>query len=247
MKGFVLGAHVIALSLVAQVGFAQTVASPTPAAPPTPSASATPPAPQSTSSDDGTTTTIRIPKMDHHIEVALRGGLQLPGEVTPKGLLVGKTGVAPAIFGEAALVVHPFFTLGLFSQFSSADYKQYIGDAPQSDGTLNTLTGGASLKARLPVSEALVLRAGFLIGANLEFASGNVNGGGGSYGAHGYGFDIAPTVEAAYRVSHAIGLSGQFAFVSQPAGSVSFDGDSKSHDFGFAPLYLLALGVEFDQ
>ncbi|HEX8795212.1 MAG TPA: hypothetical protein VF765_29895 [Polyangiaceae bacterium] len=195
---------------------------------------------------DDESTTIRVPKVDHRVELALRGGLQFPGEATPKHWDVGKTGVAPTIFGEASLVTHPFFTVGVFSQFSSADYQTYMNESSLSDGRLNMLTGGASLKARLPLSPDFVLRAGFLVGANLEWASGTKNAGG-NYSAHGYGMDIAPTVEAAYRVSHAIGISGQFLFVSQPVGSASFDGEPGSSDFKFAPLFALALGVEFYQ
>jgi hypothetical protein len=172
--------------------------------------------------------------------MTVRGGVQVPGEVTPKSLLVGKTGVAPAVFGEVASVVHPFFTLGGFAYFSSSDYKQTLYDNPVNDGTLNLLSFGGSVKGRIPTGDAFVLRLGLLAGANLLWASSP-----GNYSAHGYGFELGMTAEGAMRFSKQWGLSAQLAFVAQPgAGSISVDGDSKSHDLLFAPLFFFALGPE---
>ena len=192
--------------------------------------------------DPATTTTITVPKVDHRVEVAVRGGVQFPGEVTPKNLLIGQTGVAPVVFADVSTIVHPFFTLGVFTQFSSADYQHTLYGQSVDDGRFKLLSAGASFKARIPIGEAFVLRVGALLGPNLEWASGS--GGGASYSAHGAGLDFAATVEGALRVSQPWGLSAQLAFTSQPVGSISIDGDSKSHDSAFAPLFFLAIGPE---
>jgi hypothetical protein len=186
---------------------------------------------------------ITIAPVDHREEFALRAGLEFPGEVTPKNLLVGKTGIAPTLFAEASFVVHPFFTVGAFAQLSSADYQHFIHDQSVDDGRLTLASAGGSFKARIPLSDSFVLRVGLLAGANLSWVSGS--GQGGSYGAHGAGFDLAPTVEGAWRVASGWGMSGQFTFVAQPFGTISIDGDSNSHDLAFAPIYLLSIGPEF--
>jgi hypothetical protein len=186
---------------------------------------------------------ISIAPVDHRDELALRAGLEFPGEVTPKNLLVGRTGVAPTVFAEASFVAHPFFTVGAFAQLSSADFQHFIYDQSVDDGRLTLASAGGSFKARIPLSDSFVLRVGLLAGANFLWASGS--GQGGSYGGHGAGFDLAPSVEGAWRVASAWGMSGQFSFVAQPFGTISIDGDSKSHDLAFAPIYLLSIGPEF--
>jgi hypothetical protein len=187
---------------------------------------------------------VLIPPADHRREFVLRAGIQLPGEITPKNMAIGKASVAPMVLGEVDAVIHPLFTIGAFTHISSADYQHTIGDQPIDDGRITLMSVGASLKARIPIGDRLVLRAGFLIGTNFVWASGKSNDGS-SYGAHGVGIDIAPTVEFVWRISKDWGCSAQFAFVAQPAGEIAIDGDPADHDDPFAPIYFLAIGPEF--
>jgi hypothetical protein len=160
-------------------------------------------------------------------------------------MLVGKTGVAPAVSAEVASIIHPFFTVGAFAYFSSSDYKQMESDQAVNDGSLNLLSFGGSFKARIPTGDSLVLRVGLLAGANFLWASSPDINQGYSYSAHGQGLELGLTTEGAVRFSRQWGLSGQLAFVAQPgAGSISVDGESNSHDLLFAPLFFFAVGPE---
>ncbi len=186
-----------------------------------------------------------LPRMDHRWELGVRLGYQFAGEVSPMHMPGGKTGGAPLAFIDVSRLVHPFFTVGVFSQFSNSSYHQYAGDISLGDGRLTLWSVGAVLKARIPVSDAFTIRVGGLVGTNLLWASGKDNAGV-EYSGHGAGFDLGATLEGALRLSQRFGASAQFGFSSQIlAGSVHVDGDPDSHDLAYAPLMFLAVGPEF--
>jgi hypothetical protein len=187
---------------------------------------------------------ISLLQVDHRWELAGRLGYQVGGEISPKGMFTGKTSGAPIVLLDASRVVHPFFLVGLFTHLSRSQYKQYFDDVALGDGHLTLWSSGVSGKVRLAVSDAVTIRVGGLVGANVIWASGkgdnNV-----SYSGHGIGFDLGATLEAAWRVSRQWGVTGQAGFSSQIlTGSVKVDGDSKSHDLSYAPILFFVIGPE---
>jgi hypothetical protein len=184
---------------------------------------------------------VLVPAVDHRMELGARAGVMFGGEITPKGFPRSRTSTAPMLFLDASWFVHPYFMVGAYLSVAHAGYQQMIYDELVGDGSLTLVSGGASFKARFSLNEKTALRVGALVGRNAVFASGTADGGG-SYDASGGGWNIAPTLEAAYRISPRLALTGQLGFISQPSGSVTVDGDDT--DLAFVPQWIMAVGLE---
>lgn len=217
----------------------------TPPAKPAPSAPVSLPAPADTAAEQAQTITFVVP--DHRFEVAGRVGAIGGGELTPKGLSVGHvqpSWVGAFDFDVLTLPFNPFFTFGAYAQITNAGYDRFDGGKQtNTDGSVTLLSLGPSVKARIPLGERVVLKAGVYLGYN--HMSFSVTESGKTIGASGGGLNIGFTGELAVQVSRAVAISAQASFISQVAGSVTVDGDSQDHDLAMTPKPFLTIGPQF--
>jgi hypothetical protein len=177
------------------------------------------------------------------ILLSLRTGVQMPGEVTPKNLLVGKTGPGFLVLTELTKGIDSF-TVGTFLLFSRSDYKQYLYEEVAGEGGFTLLSLGSNLKGRFRVTRDVVLRFGATAGPNLILFSGTQ--GNMTYRGHGWGLNLGATAEASLRMNDSWRISAQLSFTSQIAGTLSIDGDNKNRDLLFAPLFFFSVGPEWN-
>ncbi len=176
----VLSASFVATSAVAQVdsGYAERPPTPSkqssvapvatkpasiPSASPAPAAAAAAATTQPTSATADTPSapnTITFARPDHVIELGARLGVIAGGELRPKGFSDGESSTSWIAIVDGDYIVHPFFTVGVFGQFTKQGYEQRVnGQAYTSDGHVSMATVGASVKGRVPFNEKLVGRA----------------------------------------------------------------------------------------
>lgn len=184
---------------------------------------------------------------DHRFEVAGRLGVIGGGELTPKGLLVGHvqpSWVGAFDFDVLTLPFNPFFTFGVYTQFTNAGYDRFDGGKQTNTaGDVTLISLGPSVKARIPLGDRVALKAGVYLGYN--HMSFSVTESGKDISATGSGMNIGFTGELAVQVSRVVAISAQASFISQVAGSVTVDGDSQDHDLAMTPKPFLTIGPQF--
>lgn len=178
------------------------------------------------------------------VVLAVRGGMQASGEITPKNLLVGKTTPGFIVVGDLSRRVDGRVSFGAFALLSRSSYKRYIYETVEGVGDLTLISAGSTLKTHFEATPGLILRFGATVGPNLIFIS--VNQDGTTYDAHGWGLNVGATAEASLRVNDVWRLSLQIGFTSQIAGQISIENDSNDHDLKFPPLFFVAVGPEWN-
>ncbi len=217
-----LAAAVFALSTVAQ---AQT---PPPSPPPPPAPSAQP-------------TVFVLPPLDHRFEGAARLGLMLPGELTPSDFRPAETGLSPTLILDASWIVHPFFAIGPYLQYTALSTERESNDTLY-DGSASWLSLGAIARARFQVSQQALLRFGLSVGPNFLSMTGETSSS--DYEATGSGLNLGLVADGVLRFSQRWGASAQLGFLSQVSGKFELEGDDEERDFAFKPIFFIAVGPE---
>jgi hypothetical protein len=226
---------------------APTAAQPTP----TPHAYQAPAPGATPGSDGGESTALggaASARPDHRFEGSLRGGVMLPGEISPSNWFHTEANAAPSVGLDAGWLASRYFWLGGYLQLTAFTFDRMSGDEVigEGDGTFASI--GASAKGRLPVSDALTLAAGLTVGRNVIAYEGE-SPEGNAFELSGGGWNVGATTEALLRLSPKLGVSAQLSFLSQVSGSAdlegyptSITGEAEGRDFSFKPIFFFSVG-----
>jgi hypothetical protein len=182
-----------------------------------------------------------LPPLDHRFEGAARVGLMLPGKLTPSNFKPAETSVSPTLILDASWIVHPFFAIGPYLQYTALSTERELGDTMY-EGSATWVSAGAIARARFQVSEKALLRVGLSAGPNFISMTGETSSS--DYEASGSGLNLGLVADGVLRFSQRFGMSGQLGFLSQVSGSFEVEGDDDEHDFAFKPIFFLAVGPE---
>lgn len=185
----------------------------------------------------------------HKIEAAVRLGGMLPGELSPNNWYDTEANAAPSLWLDVGYVAHPNFSLGPYLKFTPFSFDRTSGSDVVGEGNGGFTSVGVAAKARLVVSEALTLRGGLTLGYNVVSYEGT-NENDSSFDLSGTGVNAGLMADASLRVGQTLGISAQFAFLSQVSGSADVAGPptnitgGETRDFTFTPIFFLTVGPE---
>lgn len=186
---------------------------------------------------------------EHKIEAAVRFGGMLPGELSPNNWYHTEANAAPSFWLDAGYVAHPNFSFGPYLQFTPFSFERTSGSAVIGEGNGGFTSVGVAAKARLVASERLTLRGGLTLGYNVVSYEGS-NENDSTFDLSGTGLSAGLMADASLRVGPTIGISAQFAFLSQVSGSADVTGPptnitgGETRDFTFTPIFFLTVGPE---
>lgn len=178
-----------------------------------------------------------------HLAASLKGGVVLPGTISPYTILLTATGVAP-YFGADAQLGWKYFATAFYAQVAPMSGPPTLYGKPRGTSNYTVVSIGTAPKAQLPLlDELLILRAGLHLGLNVTLGHAEFTGGS-VLDTVGVGFDSGPTIEASFRVASFFRLVAQFSFFSQFGGATLSSSDGKSYSYPFAPFFFFAVGPE---
>jgi hypothetical protein len=186
----------------------------------------------------------------HVVEAAARVGIMLPGELSPANWFHTETQAAPTFGLDPSVVVHRHFAVGGYLQLTPFAFERTSGSNVIGEGSGAFVSGGVSAKARLPVGEQWLLRAGLTLGRNYVTYEGKSRSSGSPFELTGGGWNAGLVADGAWRASERFGASVQLGFFSQVSGAAEVKGPptaatgSSDRDFRFAPVVFLTVGPE---
>jgi len=190
------------------------------------------------------------PSRTWSVPIGVRLGLVVPGEISPYGLLLTKTGPAPIFLLDGG-IEWKWFSVKAALQLAPLSGPPTLYDENRGSSSYTVFSLGVSPSFRWQALEWLVLRFGMTLGLNAIFGGATFTGtdvcrGSATcdVGSTGFGLNFAPNVEAAFHLSGHWYLNGQVSFFSQLLGFASTT-DGRSRSYGFAPFVFFAVGPEY--
>jgi hypothetical protein len=189
-------------------------------------------------------------------ELNVRVGLKLPGEISPVNWFRTETKTAPLVGADIGWGLASHFSLGAYSLFSPFSFDRMSGSEKIGEGSGIFVSGGAVVKARLALSDALMLRGGATFGLNgVSYHGQSTEFPEETFELFGFGLQVGATAEASYRFSRNLGVVVNLGFFSQPfvsLGRATVKGyptnataEGEHRDFAFAPILMTTVGVEY--
>ncbi len=154
--------------------------------------------------------------------LSLVGGMLLPGSISVSPGGEPDTTAGFIVRGAGDYMITPRFSVGAYSHFASASLDGL-------DRTVTSFALGATVKAHFQAGNVR-LRPGAAIGYQLSDVS---------LGDSANGFGAQALFEVGVPVSPTLNFLGHVSFLTQPAGGNS------SADVTWAPIFYLAVGVEY--
>lgn len=186
---------------------------------------------------------------DHRVELGVRIGMLLPGEMSPSNWLHHDTRTAPLFAVDPQWLVNRYVELGAYLMVAPLTIDRGARTTYHSEVDGAFASGGFAMKGRLELNDAVLLRGGLNLGLNSVAFSGKSNGS--TVEASGTGLDAGLVADGVWRMSRTFGLSAQLGFVSQLVGSAKVKGPPTAEtggktdrDFRFAPIVFLTVGPE---
>ncbi|MFT3836375.1 MAG: hypothetical protein QM723_05195 [Myxococcaceae bacterium] len=190
------------------------------------------------------------PPRSWDVPLSARLGLVLPGEISPYGVLLTKSGPAPIFLLEGG-IEWKWFSVQAELQLAPLSGPPTLFDENRGTSSYTVFSLGVTPSFRWPVADWVVLRIGPTFGLNAIFGSATFTGTDVCRGessckvdSTGFGINFAPNLQAAFRLSGHWWLNAQASFFSQLLGFASTS-DGHNRAYGIAPIVFFAVGPEY--